>query len=77
MEEIDDAWDFLVAPKNDLLAIHKYNTKIGQHCVVFFSVNLVMKWFVEITKVYQLGILSNFLVLHTDNQRVGEALLFT
>ena len=61
MEKIDDAWDFLMAPNNDLLAIHKYNTKYGQHCVAFFSLNLPMKWFVEITKAYQLDILFYFL----------------
>ena len=29
MEDFDDALDFIMAPNNDLLAIHKYNTKFG------------------------------------------------
>ena len=27
LQEIDDFWDFLLAPNNNLVAIHKYNTK--------------------------------------------------
>ena len=39
-----------MAPNNNMLAIHKYNTKYGQHCVVCFRLNLAMKWLVEFTK---------------------------
>ena len=55
MEDTDDVWDFLMTPNSNLLAIHKYNTKFGEHCATCFRLNLAMQWFVEITKTYQLG----------------------
>ena len=41
MEETNNVWDLLMAPNNHLLAIHKYNTKYGQHCIACFGLNLV------------------------------------
>jgi hypothetical protein len=68
-----------MAPNNDLLAIYTYNTKSSQNYVAWFGLNLAMTWFVENTKVYQLGILSNLIVLAQCmyDQRIGRTLLYT
>ena len=61
LEEIDDVGDFLMAPNNDSLVVHIFNTIYGQHYVACFNLNLAMKWFVEITKVYQPSRLYGFI----------------
>ena len=37
LEETNDAWDFVIAPNNDLIAIHKFNTRSGHTEVSILS----------------------------------------